>query len=424
MIKVRLLFLSNIYPPVARGGYEQWCQEVATELVQQNHQVCVLTSRAQNLTEESVHNGVEIYRLLNLEVEQGQGLLNTAIRLLRDHKRIEQENLSCVHKLVAGFQPEVAMIWGMWNVPRSVPALVEQLLPGRVAYYLCDYWLSYPSAYIQRWQEPSRRVMTQWPKQLIGKPFLSRLAKDPSISLKLEYPICVSKAVQRLLLEAGVPVDHARIIYGGTQVEDFAAVAGSNPQPGLPDQPLRLLFVGRVLPMKGVHTAIRAMGLLADQSTAPITLDIVGRGAPDYETYLRELVKQHHLDQNIFFRGRVHHSEMPALLAQYDALIFSSEWEEPFARTVLEAMAAGLVVIGTTTGGTGEILVEGKTGLTFPAGNAEVLADQICRLSNDVKLRQKLARDGRQSVKKYFTFTRMVNQIEDALQAVLIQEKF
>jgi glycosyltransferase involved in cell wall biosynthesis len=361
---------------------------------------------------------------LNLEVEQGQGLLNTAIRLLRDHKRIEQENLSCVHKLVAGFQPEVAMIWGMWNVPRSVPALVEQLLPGRVAYYLCDYWLSYPSAYIQRWQEPSRRVMTQWPKQLIGKPFLSRLAKDPSISLKLEYPICVSKAVQRLLLEAGVPVDHARIIYGGTQVEDFAAVAGSNPQPGLPDQPLRLLFVGRVLPMKGVHTAIRAMGLLADQSTAPITLDIVGRGAPDYETYLRELVKQHHLDQNIFFRGRVHHSEMPALLAQYDALIFSSEWEEPFARTVLEAMAAGLVVIGTTTGGTGEILVEGKTGLTFPACNAEVLADQICRLSNDVKLRQKLARDGRQSVKKYFTFTRMVNQIEDALQAVLIQEKF
>jgi glycosyltransferase involved in cell wall biosynthesis len=406
VIKVRILFLSNIYPPVARGGYEQWCQEVATELVQQNHQVCVLTSRAQNQAETSVHNGVEIYRLLNPEVEQGQGLLNTAVRLLRDHKRIEQETLSCVHKLVTDFQPEVAMIWGMWNVPRSVPALVEQLLPGRVAYYLCDYWLSYPSAYIQRWQEPSRRVITQWPKQL------------------LEYPICVSKAVQRLLLEAGVPVDHARIIYGGTQVEDFATVVESNPPPEAPDQPLRLLFAGRVLPMKGVHTAIRAMGLLAEQYTSPITLDIVGRGAPDYETYLRELVKEHHLSQNVFFRGRVHHSEMPAMLVQYDALIFSSEWEEPFARTVLEAMAAGLVVIGTTTGGTGEILVEDKTGLTFPAGNAEVLADQIRRLSNDTKLRQKLARDGRQSVKKYFTFTRMVNQIEDALQTVLIQEKF
>jgi glycosyltransferase involved in cell wall biosynthesis len=166
------------------------------------------------------------------------------------------------------------------------------------------------------------------------------------------------------------------------------------------------------------------MGLLADRYTSPITLDIVGRGAPDYETYLRELVKQHHLSQNVFFRDRVHHSEMPAMLAQYDALIFSSEWEEPFARTVLEAMAAGLVVIGTTTGGTAEILVEGKTGLTFPAGNAEVLADQIRRLSNDTKLRQKLARDGRQSVNKYFTFTRMVNQIEAALQTVLIQEKF
>ena len=93
-------------------------------------------------------------------------------------------------------------------------------------------------------------------------------------------------------------------------------------------------------------------------------------------------------------------------------------FREPFARTVLEAMAAGLVVIGTTTGGTGEILTEGKTGLTFPAGDGGQLAKQITRLFDDPVLSQRLAKVGQERVVKQYTLQRMVNQIESVLQHI------
>ena len=61
---------------------------------------------------------------------------------------------------------------------------------------------------------------------------------------------------------------------------------------------------------------------------------------------------------------------------QHDALLFTSEWEEPFALTPLEAMACGLPVIGTTTGGSKELFRCGSNALTYTAGNHHELAAQ------------------------------------------------
>jgi glycosyltransferase involved in cell wall biosynthesis len=111
-------------------------------------------------------------------------------------------------------------------------------------------------------------------------------------------------------------------------------------------------------------------------------------------------------------------AQAPHVLAEHDVLIFPSEWEEPFARSVLEGMAAGLTVIGSTTGGTGEILVEGQTGLTFTAGDSQELARQIGRLAQDPALRRRLAANGRSIVTRRFTLQRMVDELEAALVAI------
>lgn len=410
---MRILFVSNYYPPFTRGGYEQWCQEVGTELAKRGHQVSVLTTQAPENTAPSTEDDIPVYRLLHLEVEGG--LAQTVRRLLfKERQKLEAENLHHIQKLMAQIQPDRVLIWGMWNVPRSVPALLEQLLPGRVAYYICDYWLSLPNAYIQRWQTGARQKLTQWPKQLLSILFLPQLEREAPIRLKLEHPICVSRAVRDLLVEAGVAVAHADIIYGGTQVEQFTA-AVFNRHPG-PADGLKLIYVGRLEAEKGLHTIIQAFSLIAaNRKNISITLDIYGHGDPDYIATLKTLVQQRELTQQVLFKGGVPRAEIPVVLARYDGLIFSSEWQEPFARTILEAMAAGLVVVGTTTGGTGEILVEGVTGLTFPAGNDQVLADQIQRLYHNPALRMELAQAGQQCVIQNFTFTRMVNQIEAAL---------
>jgi glycosyltransferase involved in cell wall biosynthesis len=81
-------------------------------------------------------------------------------------------------------------------------------------------------------------------------------------------------------------------------------------------------------------------------------------------------------------------------------------------------MAAGLVVVGAPTGGTGEILKEGKTGLTFPAGDAAALAAQIVRLVKEPGRRRRLARAGQTRVVEDFSFTRMVDELETTLTTI------
>lgn len=408
---MRILFLSNYYPPFARGGYEQWCHDVGVELAQRGHQVCVVTSRVPDAHGSVDDHDVQVRRILHLEVQSG--LASTIARLLFARPRLERQNVEQLRSVVAEFQPEAALLWGMWNVPRSVPACIEALMPAQVAYYLCDYWLSLPSSYLLQLQNPATRRLTSWPKRLISLPFLFQLKREPIIPLQLRRPICVSCAVRDLLVQANVPIQHAEIIYGGVQPEEFTAVAER--REGRASDGLKLLYAGRLDPEKGVHTAIRAMSLITPREDRPVTLDIVGTGDAVYERGLRALVEQNRLHERVAFRGTVSRAEMPQVLGQYDALVFPSEWNEPFARTVLEAMAAGLIVIGTTTGGTAEVLVEGQTGLTFPRGDPAQLARQIQRLRDDEALCLALAEMARRCVAEKFTFRRMTAQLEAAL---------
>lgn len=129
------------------------------------------------------------------------------------------------------------------------------------------------------------------------------------------------------------------------------------------------------------------------------------------------MVKALNLEQHVRFFGKVPQASMPPLMADQDVLIFPSEWQEPFARTVLEAMASGLAVIGTTTGGTPEVLDDGETGLTYAAGDVEALARQIVRVCEDEHLRRQLGLAGQHRVCHAFTFRRMMDHLEGALLA-------
>lgn len=408
---MRILFVSNLFPPHARGGYEQWCEEVARLLAARGHQLAVLTSnRGAFQGSAAEEQPIPVHRVLHSQVEGG--LAQTAWRLLRTAPQLEAENLAATHSLLASFQPDAVLIWGMWNIDRSVPQQIERAAGSRVAYYFCDYWPSLPSAYVQRLQEPARHAPMQWFKSLLSRVFLPRLEAAGAPPLRLEHPICVSHAVRDILVERSVPVAHAKIIHGGTQVEEFAL----SPSPAPPGAPLRLLYMGRLEPIKGVHTAVQAMRQLG--SRMPVTLDILGGGDAEYVAELQAAVAQGNMQERVRFLGATPRAQVPAVLAEHDALIFPSEWEEPFARSVLEAMAAGLVVIGTTTGGTGEILREGETGLTFEAGDAERLAAQIGRVVDDAALRRRLCETGRRIVRQHYTLERMVDDLERELQSI------
>jgi glycosyltransferase involved in cell wall biosynthesis len=314
-----------------------------------------------------------------------------------------------LERTVQDFAPDLIFVWGMWALSKALPALAEQLLPGRVVYYLSDYWPSALDMHTTYWQSPARRWPMKAPKRVLGKVAMSMLAKVGQPDLELEQVICVSARVRDLLVKSGLPIEHARIIHGGTDIERFQGTRKRDYLSGH----LKLLYAGQLVRHKGVHTAIEAMAkLVNERKINQITLTLVGSGHPDYEAFLRDLVERERLHDFVTIHGPVLSNNMPNILQQFDVLIFPSIYEEPLARITQEAMASGLVVVGTTTGGTKELLRDGETGFTFAPEDADGVAEQIARLIIDPDLCCRLAQAGRQTVLENYTLDRMVNEIE------------
>jgi len=401
---MRILFLSNFFPPARPGGYTQWCHEVTERLAARGHTIGVLTSRYELAKAPAGEQNID--RLLHLE---GDLAYYQPLHFFNRWKKQHRENLTFLEDTVKNFAPDLIFVWGMWALSKALPARAEQLLPGRVVYYLSDYWPATVDMHTTYWQSSTRGWAMRVPKQILSKLALSMLAKEGQPHLKLEQVICVSSRVRDLLVEAGLPIQHARIIHGGTDVERFLDVR----KRGYPSGRLKLLYAGQLVRHKGVHTAIEAMARLVNKRKVnQITLTLVGSGHPDYEAVLRDLIERERLHDFVTVHKPVSKDEMPAIFQQFDALVFPSIYEEPLARVTQEAMAAGLVVVGTTTGGTGEILRDGETGLTFAPEDAEGLAEQVNRLIVDPYLFCRLAQAGRQTVLENFTLDKMVNEIE------------
>jgi glycogen(starch) synthase len=401
---MRILFLSNFFPPARPGGYTQWCHEVAERLAERGHTIGVLTSHHER--EKAPAGEQNIYRLLHLE---GDLDYYQPLHFFTRWKKQHRENLAFLEHTVKDFAPDLVFVWGMWALSKALPALAEQLLPGRVVYYLSDYWPSALDMHTTYWQSPVRRGPMQGPKRVLSKVAMSMLAKEGQPDLKLEQVICVSGRVRDLLVEAGLPIQHAHIIYGGTDIERFPSVRKRDYRSGH----LKLLYAGQLVPHKGVHTAIEAMARLVNQrGINQVRLTLVGSGHPDYEAFLRDLVGRERLHEFVTFHEPVSKDKMPAILQQFDVLIFPSIYEEPLARITQEAMASGLVVVGTTTGGTKEILRDGETGFTFAPEDADGLAEQVIRLISDPDLCCRLAQAGRQTVLENFTLDKMAQEIE------------
>lgn len=403
---MRILFLSNFYPPARPGGYTQWCQEVADGLCARGHNIGVLTSRHE-AHKASHETDRDVYRLLHLD---GDLLNYNPMHFFLRWRQQRRENIHTVERVVNDFQPDLIFIWGMWAMSHSVPAAAERLMPGRTVYFLSDYWPAAQSMHASYWRRPARHWYTRLPRKLLQTIALRMLAVEKLDKPAFRHTICVSAAVRDILIDRGIPLQEARVIHGGTRLNGFSRI----PERDFSARPLKALYAGQLVQHKGVHTALQAMARLRD-TNGNFTLDIVGAGSPRYESSLRDFVNQYDLEDCITFHGQVPKTDIPAVLRDAHVLIFPSVYQEPFARTLQEAMLAGLVVVGTTTGGTPEILRQDHNGLTFPPQDAQRLAAQLRRLSQDPALCARLAHTARCTVLESYTLEHMIDGIENYL---------
>jgi len=411
---MHLLFLSTFYPPHELGGLDQLCHEVGERLKSRGHHVTVLTSRYG--TDGHSENEGDVLRSLYLQADLNY--YQPADFFLRRRQQ-EQHNARALRAAIAGNPPDLLVVWNMWNLSRSLPYWAEQWLPGRVAYYVASTWPMDPDMHEAYWNLPASRSLSELAKRPLRAIALAEMRRDGyPPRLVFAHTACVSRYMRDRLTATDAIPPTARVVYNGIDPVPF--LADPDPKPGAQEQPLRLLYFGSLLPIKGVHVAIEALGLLNRKGvTDRLALTILGRGHPDYVANLTARVAELNLQDGICFKDWIDRAELPDTLQQYDVFLFTSTGPEAMARTVMEAMAAGLLVIGSEVGGQVEMLQHQQNALTFKAEDAAGLAGCIEQAINDPDLRVQLARAGQQTVLERFTLDRMVDEMESWLDGIL-----
>ncbi len=413
---MNLLFLSNLYPPQALGGYEQLCQEVSERLLQRGHRITILTTNYKvgaGEMQDSAVNGVRVIRSLYLDAPIDYYRPSD---FFRKRKREEAHNHQELRGVVDKIKPDLLVVWGMWNLSPNLPHWAEALLPNRVAYYLCSYWPTDDDPHTAYWNLPANRkraALLKWPLKTW---VLSRLHSEGyPPALRFQHSACVSKYVRDTLVEAGKLPVSAMVVPNGIDPTPYTQTERS-----AVGEPIRLLYFGRLVADKGVHTAIEALGLLAQRGLGNrVQLTILGGGHPDYEAHLHHLAEERKVTGRIRFVKSVPREDVPQWLAQHDVFLFTSIWAEPMARSVMEAMASGMLVIGSTVGGQKEMLVNQGNSLTFPADDAIALADQIGWAIDHPTECESITGAGKAMVLERFTLDRMIENMEGWLSGIL-----
>lgn len=412
---MRILILNNFYPPFELGGQGRSCQQIVEGLRARGHEVAVLTSM--NGVDNTPTETDGIYRWLYLEMDFAPW--RQVITFFLHRKERERENLERFERLLQDLQPDLIFIWSLWNLHYSLAGVAESNYPGRVVYRFAEYWPTLPSQHVLYWQREGRTWFSRLPKIAIGKVASLLISRDePRPQLRFKRAICVSASTRDALVEAGIPVEHARIIHTGIDAAEFLVEA----QVGSPvrqSDGIRLLYAGRFHPVKGLETAIEAMARLVARGERRAHLNLAGSGTEKYVEQLTGLVRRNKLQEHITFLGRISPEKIPALMLKSDVLVLPSIWPEPFARVVLEGMCAGMVVLATPTGGTKEIVRDGENGLFFEAGNADSLADAIQRLIDSPELRNNLAHSAWRTVREHFSVAGMMEAYESYLLETL-----
>ncbi len=176
-----------------------------------------------------------------------------------------------------------------------------------------------------------------------------------------------------------------------------------------------VITVSRLVRKNGVDVLIRAVSEVK-REIPDIQCHIIGDG-PDRRA-LERLAWDLGLQQNVTFAGRVLPEQVPYHLARADVFVRASR-SEGMGNAFIEALAAGLPIIGTPVEGIRDIIEDGVTGLFARVDNVGDLAEKMMRLLQDKSLAARIVENGRRMVRERFDWDRIAEQYRDIFESVL-----
>lgn len=377
---MRILQISPYYPPHI-GGIEYHVEALSRKLVEAGHEVVVYTSNVPEAKKHEVVDGVEVYRFncpfapLNNPIMPG-----LFFRLLRSG------NFDIIHT------------HGHFHMSSNLVAFTSVLT--RRPFVLTSHGA------IPGYSGWKRAVEAVFDKT-VGK-----------WTLRTADRVIALTQTQAGILN-GLGADTRKTVVtplwmDTDQVNLHADAEKFRNTYGLSDKKI-VLFVGRLLPIKGLHYLIEAT---KHAKTRP-TVVIIGDEAPGYpgtKRLLEEQVKTLGLDRDILFTGNFPREDLAAAYKAADLFVLPS-LAEGLPLVLLEAMSYGKCVIATKVPGNLDVVKDGWNGILVEPKNPQELASKIDLLLADEKMRQRLGTQARQDIEQNYSsnivITKLLNLYSD-----------
>lgn len=274
--------------------------------------------------------------------------------------------------------------------------LARDLLVPRAALAFCSY-VNIP----RRWNHPYQAI-------------------EHLVLARADAAYAPNTDVPSILVAKGLRAP-ARVIPSGVDIDRFARAAPLDLDQQLQGAPRPYVgFLGRLEPVKGLDYLVRAAAKLQH----PGTLIIAGDGPERSPT--EQLVASLGVRERVRFLPGMPFARVPSFLRALDAVVLPSitippEHKEQFGRVLTEAMAAGVPVLGSSSGAIPEVI--GDAGLLVPERDALALARALDRLMSDPDERARLAALGRQRVAAHYAWPVVAAQAADLYETAIMHRR-
>jgi glycosyltransferase involved in cell wall biosynthesis len=361
---VRVLVISNLYPPVVRGGYEVECSGVV-ERLREHHDVLVLTGDHEH---ERAISQDGVWRELPWLADTWHGAIRAPAAARRAVK---------LARRALAWKPDLVYAWNNSGVSQAtLRVLADNGVP--IAFRVCSHGIGeiFVADQFMRELLPAHRgpARAAWSAGCRSLNRLSSMRLRPTapmraaISWNSEFirgAVSLPAFVEPVLERVGHSVPRHGDLYAGV-VRDPA------PEP-------EIVFLGRVTPFKGLSIAIEALALLRSEHGVTARLVVIGHEDADHGAEMRDLAARLGIAESIDWRGQLTPEQAAGALARAHAMIVPSLWLEPFPLVTIEGALAHVPLVAADIGGIGEGMHDEEHALLYDPNDAAAAATALMR---------------------------------------------